>query len=166
MPLRIHMDATIATSTAAIPVTLLATPSGWTGPPVYEAVVLKYIAKAVPDRIAQELEKIIAAPDGAEDTRRGPMRRVPRRVVVWLAVLLLSSLSPGVAAAAGGGGDPGQACRQGDRGRLLRFERVASHPTAADARAYFDTWVDFYRTSTSSPRIFPPASPMDSTATR
>jgi hypothetical protein len=57
--------------------------------------------------------------------------------VAWLAVLLLSSLSPGVAAAAGGGGDPGQACGQGDRGRLLRFERVASHPTAADARAYF-----------------------------
>lgn len=68
----------------AIPVTyLLATPSGWTGPHAYEAVVLKYIAKyvdrfspgvlkevesphymeaAVPDRIAQELEKVIAAP--------------------------------------------------------------------------------------------------------
>ena len=36
----------------AIPVTyLLATPSGWTGPPAYEAVVLKYIAKYV-DRFA------------------------------------------------------------------------------------------------------------------
>jgi hypothetical protein len=73
------------------------------------------------------------------------MRRVPRRMVACLAVLLLGSLSSGVAAAASGGGDSGQACRRGDRGRLLRFERVASHPTAADARAYFDSWVDFYR---------------------
>jgi pimeloyl-ACP methyl ester carboxylesterase len=68
----------------AIPVTyLLATPSGWTGPPAYEAVVLDHIANyvdrfspgvleevesphymeaAVPERIAQELEQIIANP--------------------------------------------------------------------------------------------------------
>jgi hypothetical protein len=83
------------------------------------------------------------------------MRRVPRRVGAWLAVLLLSSLSPGVAAAAGDGGDPGQACRRGDRGRLLRFERVASHPTAADARAYFDSWVDFYRDFYQFPEDLP-----------
>ena len=64
-----------------MPVTfLLVTPSGWTGPPAYEAVVLDRIARyvdrfspgvlakvpslrdmeaAVPDRIAQELEKVI-----------------------------------------------------------------------------------------------------------
>jgi hypothetical protein len=83
------------------------------------------------------------------------MRRVPRRVGALLAVLLLSSLSPGVAAAAGDGGDPGQACRRGDRGRLLRFERVASHPTAADARAYFDSWVDFYRDFYQFPEDLP-----------
>jgi hypothetical protein len=61
---------------------LLATPSGWSGPPAYEAVVLKRIASyvdrfspgvlvkvtsphymetAVPDRIAQELEQVIDA---------------------------------------------------------------------------------------------------------
>lgn len=67
----------------AIPVTyLLATPSGWTGPPKYEAVVLKRMAKyvdgfspgvlkrvrsphymeaAVPERIAREVDKLIAA---------------------------------------------------------------------------------------------------------
>jgi hypothetical protein len=28
---------------------------------------------------------------------------------------------------------------------LLGFERVASYPTAADARAYFDSWVEFYQ---------------------
>ncbi|HEU4391506.1 MAG TPA: hypothetical protein VFV34_27195 [Blastocatellia bacterium] len=36
-------------------------------------------------------------------------------------------------------------CRQGDRGRLIRYERVASHPTAASARAYFDEWIAFYQ---------------------
>ena len=50
-------------------------------------------------------------------------------------------LGPGVAEA----GDDDPACRPGDRGRLLRFERVASHPTAADARAYFEEWAEFYR---------------------
>jgi fermentation-respiration switch protein FrsA (DUF1100 family) len=38
-----------------------------------------------------------------------------------------------------------QPCRQGDRGRLLRYERVASYPTAASARAYFDEWTAFYQ---------------------
>jgi hypothetical protein len=51
--------------------------AGWTGPPADDAVVLKYL----PDRIARELANIIAAPEGAEDMRRSPMRRVPRRVV-------------------------------------------------------------------------------------
>src|SRR5262245_40427412 len=37
------------------------------------------------------------------------------------------------------------ACRQGDRGRLIRFEQVASFPTAADARARFDEWIAFYQ---------------------
>jgi hypothetical protein len=96
---------------------------------------------AVPDRIAQELEKLIATPSGTE----GTMSMGSRRVGTCLAVLLLGLLSPGIAAAASDDGDSGRACRQGDRGRLLRFERVASHPTAADARAYFDSWVEFYQ---------------------
>ena len=37
------------------------------------------------------------------------------------------------------------ACRQGDGGRLIRFERVASHPTPDDARAYFYEWIAFYQ---------------------
>jgi pimeloyl-ACP methyl ester carboxylesterase len=36
-------------------------------------------------------------------------------------------------------------CRPGDRGRLIRYERVASHPTPASARAYFDEWIAFYQ---------------------
>jgi hypothetical protein len=61
--------------------------------------------------------------------------------VCVLAVLVLGVLAPGIAEAA----DDHPTCRKGDRGRLLGFERVASHPTAADARAYFDEWVGFYR---------------------
>ena len=70
------------------------------------------------------------------------MRLVPRRLGVGAAMLLLLGLlGPGAAQAAGG--DRGRSC--GDRGRLLGFERVASYPTAADARAYFDSWVEFYQ---------------------
>jgi len=41
------------------------------------------------------------------------------------------------------GDDAGRSCRHGDRGRLLHVERVASHPTAADARAYLGSWIEF-----------------------
>jgi hypothetical protein len=78
------------------------------------------------------------------------MSLVPRRWGACLvALLLLGLLSPGIARPAAadgaGGGAVGASCRGGDRGRLLGFERVASHPTAADARAYFDSWVEFYQ---------------------
>ena len=36
-------------------------------------------------------------------------------------------------------------CRQGKRGRLIRYERVASYPTATSVRAYFDKWIAFYQ---------------------
>jgi hypothetical protein len=88
------------------------------------------------------------------------MGRVLRRLGVCLAVLLLGLVGPGMAHAAsdhgsragavggpasGPGGDPGQRCRHGDRGRLLGFDRMASRPTAADARAYLDAWIEFYQ---------------------
>jgi pimeloyl-ACP methyl ester carboxylesterase len=41
-----------------------------------------------------------------------------------------------------GGGRP--PCALGDRGRLLHAARVASYPTAADAQAYYDAWIQFY----------------------
>jgi hypothetical protein len=76
------------------------------------------------------------------------MGLVPRWLRACLAVLLLGLLSPGLASAAGDdtlSGDSDRSCRRGDRGRLLRFDRVASYPTGADARAYFDSWIDFYQ---------------------
>jgi pimeloyl-ACP methyl ester carboxylesterase len=45
------------------------------------------------------------------------------------------------AASASGAGS----CREGDRGRLIRYEMVASHPTAASVRAYFNEWIAFYQ---------------------
>jgi hypothetical protein len=88
------------------------------------------------------------------------MGRFLRRLGVCSAVLVLGLVGPGMADAAGDDGARAQAvrgpasgpdgdssrrCRHGDRGRLLRFDRAASHPTAADARAYFDAWIEFYR---------------------
>ena len=71
------------------------------------------------------------------------MSLLPRQSQGWVALLTFGLVSVWVPTPTLGG-DSSQ-CRNGDRGRLLRFERVASHPTAADARAYFDSWIDFYR---------------------
>ena len=38
-----------------------------------------------------------------------------------------------------------QFCRQGDRGRLLGYEKVGAYPTAHDARAHFEEWIAFYQ---------------------
>jgi hypothetical protein len=92
------------------------------------------------------------------------MSLVPRRWGACLVALLLGLLSPGIAQAAGGGASG--SCRRGERGRLLGFERVASHPTAADARAYFDSWVEFYQDFYHSRRASRPTSTTGSTPTR
>jgi hypothetical protein len=67
---------------------------------------------------------------------------------IWIvpAVLLLS-----VEARAAGSAP----CREGDRGRLLRYERVASHPTPASVQAYFDDWVAFYQDYYNWPASLP-----------
>jgi pimeloyl-ACP methyl ester carboxylesterase len=53
-------------------------------------------------------------------------------------VLLLAGVPPASA-------EPAATCRQGDSGRLIRFDKVASYPTAESARAYFDDWIAFYQ---------------------
>jgi hypothetical protein len=58
---------------------------------------------------------------------------------VWIGVATLLALT--VEARAAGRGP----CRDGDRGRLVRYERVASRPTPAAVQAYFDEWVAFYQ---------------------
>ena len=49
------------------------------------------------------------------------------------------------AASAGAAGPANRQCEQGDRGRLIRYEKVGSYPTAHDARAHFDEWIAFYQ---------------------
>ncbi len=55
---------------------------------------------------------------------------------------LTVGLSVASAASSAGSHDP---CRQADRGRLIRYEGVASYPTAASVRAYFGEWIAFYQ---------------------
>src|SRR5262245_40445174 len=57
---------------------------------------------------------------------------------IALVVLVLPTAAPAAA-------EPAPACRQGESGRLIRFERVASYPSAASVRAYFDEWIAFYQ---------------------
>jgi hypothetical protein len=57
---------------------------------------------------------------------------------IALLALLFGAAPPAAA-------EPTPACRQGDSGRLIRYERVASYPTAASARAYVDDWIAFYQ---------------------
>ena len=71
-------------------------------------------------------------------------------VTVTLAALILATASQGQAdpPAAGSSAAIGYgqlSCGHGDRGRLLRYERVASHPTADSVQAYFDEWIGFYQ---------------------
>src|SRR5262245_9772467 len=46
-------------------------------------------------------------------------------------------------------------CRDDQRGRLLRYEHVASYPTADAARAYFYEWIAFYQGFYNFPEDLP-----------
>ena len=56
-------------------------------------------------------------------------------------ILALNVLAPALSIAEPGARLP---CGYGDRGRLLHSVRVASYPTAGDAQAYYDEWIQFY----------------------
>lgn len=56
------------------------------------------------------------------------------------AIALACATAAGVDAA-----PPDRPCQQGDRGRLIGYQRVGSYPTAQDARAHFDEWIAFYQ---------------------
>jgi hypothetical protein len=57
---------------------------------------------------------------------------------IALIALLLAAAQPATAA-------PPPSCHQRESGRLIRYERVASYPTIASVRTYFDEWIDFYQ---------------------
>ncbi len=78
--------------------------------------------------------------------------KASRCVSLVTAALILALASPAglPAFAPGEGADAPSAsghlpCQESDRGRLVRYERVASHPTAASVRTYFAEWIAFYQ---------------------
>lgn len=78
-------------------------------------------------------------------------RKTLLSTIALIALTLATASNPGLQHSALGqdaditsaGGD--SSCWRGDRGRLIRYERVASHPTAASVRIYFDQWIAFYQ---------------------
>lgn len=91
----------------------------------------KYIAPGLLASFAPSLSSASVSPTRREaDDRAGHLG-------------LRRSASGGAVDAANAGGR--SACRQGDRGRLIRYETVASYPTAAAVQAYFDEWIAFYQ---------------------
>jgi len=46
-------------------------------------------------------------------------------------------------------------CQQGDRGRLIGYEKVGSYPTPHDARAHFEEWIAFYQDFFEFPENLP-----------
>lgn len=46
-------------------------------------------------------------------------------------------------------------CRHAQRGRLIRYEKVASHPTPALVREYFEEWIAFYQDFYAFPSSIP-----------
>src|SRR5262245_38976245 len=65
---------------------------------------------------------------------------------LFVVVTLLLAASSHITAGRAGPSDSTRraSCEDGDRGRLIRFEQVASFPTPASARAYFEEWIAFY----------------------
>src|SRR5215471_3949398 len=64
--------------------------------------------------------------------------------LLTLVTLMLASSQITLGRAGRSDSSPPASCEDGDRGRLVRFEQVASFPTAESARAYFDEWIAFY----------------------
>jgi fermentation-respiration switch protein FrsA (DUF1100 family) len=59
------------------------------------------------------------------------------------------------ASSADAAGPANRPCQQGDRGRLIRYERVGSYPTPHDARAHFEEWIAFYQDYYQFPENLP-----------
>jgi pimeloyl-ACP methyl ester carboxylesterase len=75
------------------------------------------------------------------------------RKVVQLAAALALAATLGLDA--GATASSTRSCQQGDRGRLIGFQKVASYPTAGDARAYFEDWIAFYQDYYQFPENLP-----------
>ena len=65
------------------------------------------------------------------------------------------ALAWAAAASADAAGPANRQCEDGDRGRLIRYEKVGSYPTAHDARAHFEEWIAFYQDYYQFPENLP-----------
>jgi hypothetical protein len=88
---------------------------------------------ATPDQNVRGVRYHSAPAASAVERKEGGMKVTG---CVWIVAAALAS----TAHAAGR-----DSCGDGDRGRLLRYERVASYPTAAATQAYFQAWIAFYQ---------------------
>ena len=66
------------------------------------------------------------------------MRRVAQ-------ILSAVALAWAATASADAAGPAIRQCERGDGGRLIRYEKVGSYPTAQDASAHFEEWIAFYQ---------------------
>ena len=65
------------------------------------------------------------------------------------------ALAWAAAASADAAGPANRQCEDGDHGRLIRYEKVGSYPTAHDARAHFEEWIAFYQDYYQFPENLP-----------
>ena len=78
-----------------------------------------------------------------------------RALASFVLILALNGLAP-APSIADHSLDGRPLCGYGDRGRLLDSVRIASYPTAADAQAYYDAWIQLY----GGFYVFPPYPPV------
>lgn len=87
------------------------------------------------------------------------MKATTARAIARFALILLACAP----AAAHSGVNPsstrrdGVLCSHGERGRLIRYEKVATYPTAAAVRAYFEEWIAWYQDFYAFPDHIPVA---------
>ena len=80
------------------------------------------------------------------------LKKLMKRVAPAVGAIALAWVSAaGVAAAA----PASRPCQQGERGRLIGYQKVGSYPTAQDARAHFEEWIAFYQDFFNFPENLP-----------
>jgi pimeloyl-ACP methyl ester carboxylesterase len=84
------------------------------------------------------------------------MKNTRKKILAALVVLVSNAIpSVSTADASEAAAANSRSCRQGDRGRLIKYEQVGSYPTADDARAHFEEWIAFYQDFFNFPANLP-----------
>ena len=84
------------------------------------------------------------------------MKKTSKRILIGLVVLASNGIpSTWTDASAEATASASRSCRQGGRGRPIKYEKVGSYPTADDARAHFEEWIAFYQDFFELPEDLP-----------